>query len=132
MANLPRPNYALSYGVKTKVVKPKPKPKKVITFEDMTERQQKNRKFYNSYRWKQLRNYYLFNHPTCEQCAASGITTVATVVDHIIPWQREPDNELLKWNEDNLQALCASCHAKKTYKEMYDDHRLAQQKQNNK
>jgi 5-methylcytosine-specific restriction protein A len=38
----------------------------------------------------------------------------ATVVDHIKPHQGDPE---LFWDSENLQALCAPCHSRKTASE---------------
>ena len=56
---------------------------------------------------------FLMRHPVCEDPfgvhAARGELVPATEVDHIVPKARGgPD----AW--DNLQALCKSCHSRKT------------------
>jgi len=53
-------------------------------------------------------------HPLCEECKRNGRLTPAVVVDHIIPHK---GNRELFWNEKNWQALCKSCHDRKTAKE---------------
>jgi len=65
--------------------------------------------FYKSARWQKLRAWKLARDPMCEQCAAEGRTTPATLVDHIVPLKDGGDPMLV----DNLQSLCASCHARK-------------------
>ena len=40
-----------------------------------------------------------------------GMLTPATVVDHVIPHRGD---QKLFWDEDNWQALCKSCHDRKT------------------
>ncbi|MEZ4714287.1 MAG: HNH endonuclease signature motif containing protein [Caldilineaceae bacterium] len=52
---------------------------------------------------------FLRAHPVCVSCAAQGMTTEATEVDHIV---RKADGGADAW--ENLQALCKSCHSKKT------------------
>lgn len=47
----------------------------------------------------------------CVQCGARG----RLEVDHILPVRDRPD---LAFDLDNLQPLCASCHGKKTRREM--------------
>lgn len=63
-------------------------------------------------KWQRIRRSYLARNPLCVHCLAKGVTTPANQVDHILR---------IKWgggNEDsNLQALCASCHSKKTQAE---------------
>jgi 5-methylcytosine-specific restriction enzyme A len=65
-------------------------------------------------RWRKYRESFLQEHPLCKTCGDSGILEASTVVDHIIPHQGDPD---LFWNPDNHQALCTSCHSRKTAKE---------------
>ena len=43
-------------------------------------------------------------------CIEDGKTVIATMVDHIIPILKGGD----KWDRNNLQPLCAKCHAKKS------------------
>nr|WP_211224439.1 HNH endonuclease signature motif containing protein [Eremococcus coleocola] len=47
----------------------------------------------------------------CEECKKHGRTTVATVVDHIVPHK---GNKKLFWDSNNHQSLCESCHNRKT------------------
>ena len=69
--------------------------------------------FYHSREWKHLRQNYLIEHPFCVECWGKGKLTKADVVDHIIPIkQGGPALE-----ESNLQALCASCHGRKSIRE---------------
>ena len=65
-------------------------------------------------RWRKARTFYLKRHPLCVGCVDEGRITPATVVDHIIPHK---GNKELFWDESNWQALCASCHSRKTMKE---------------
>ncbi|MFH6636532.1 HNH endonuclease [Streptococcus suis] len=67
-------------------------------------------KGYNA-QWNKARLRYLKVHPLCVQCNAKGRLTKATVVDHITP--HRGDQELF-WNQTNWQALCKSCHDRKT------------------
>ncbi|KRW62922.1 HNH endonuclease [Pseudomonas sp. TTU2014-080ASC] len=59
------------------------------------------------YRWQQARERYLLDNPLCVYCARKGMTTAASVVDHIVAHQGNPD---LFWNQANWQALCKPCH----------------------
>lgn len=51
---------------------------------------------------------YLRRHPACMEC-----DTIAAVIDHIKPVNQGGSI----WDENNLQAMCKSCHDKKTAKE---------------
>lgn len=63
------------------------------------------------YRWAQLRKRFLFDHPLCAKCLSEGRAVAATDVDHIVPHRGD---QALMWDESNLQALCHSCHSRKT------------------
>ncbi len=64
-------------------------------------------------RWRKLRKMFLNAHPLCADPfgvhAAAGEIVQATQVDHIKP-KRAGGRD--SW--DNLQALCDSCHSRKT------------------
>lgn len=61
-----------------------------------------------------LRPAQLIREPWCRECAAAGIRTRATVVDHVRPhrgsWEVFTD-------PDNLQSLCKYHHDQKTMQE---------------
>ena len=62
-------------------------------------------------RWRQYRLHYLMAHPLCinfDECR-----NVSTVVDHIVPMKRGGSF----WDPRNHQAMCKSCHDRKTVKE---------------
>jgi 5-methylcytosine-specific restriction protein A len=59
------------------------------------------------YRWTVRRAAYLKMHPFCVVCGQRG-----TVVDHITP-KRLGGSDM----NHNLQALCATCHNRKTGRE---------------
>ena len=59
--------------------------------------------------WRKLRLRYLSEHPLCVKCQQNGLTEPAKDVDHITP-RRAGGSDL----DTNLQALCHSCHSKKT------------------
>ncbi len=63
--------------------------------------------------WQRVRLYYLAGHPLCELCNKRGELTPATQVHHLVI----PIGEDGHSREDNLQALCASCHSKETRRE---------------
>lgn len=71
----------------------------------------KERRLYDSVRWRMLRLDQLMCEPFCRLCASHGLRVQATDVDHIIPHRGDPT---LFYNRSNLQSLCHSCHSRKT------------------
>ena len=65
-------------------------------------------------KWQRVSKAYLRTHPLCVKCLAQGKFVTATVVDHIVPHRGD---HYLMWSESNWQALCKSCHDKKTGQE---------------
>lgn len=65
-------------------------------------------RLYDRARWRRERAAYLRAHPLCCFCEAQGRTTLATVVDHIVPHRGDPE---LFWDQDNWQGLCATDHS---------------------
>ena len=63
------------------------------------------------YKWQKYREAYLHAHPLCEECKRRDRIEAATVVDHI---QDHEGDMRLFWDVDNHQALCKSCHDRKT------------------
>jgi 5-methylcytosine-specific restriction protein A len=57
--------------------------------------------------WRKARAEYLATHPHCRECSSHGVTTLASVVDHILPHKRDTR---LFWSRANWQPLCAPCH----------------------
>jgi len=82
--------------------------------------EQSNRRRGSSYergytvKWRVARLDYLSKNPLCVTCAKRGITTFATVVDHIVP--HKGDYKLF-WDRSNWQSMCKVCHDSKTAKE---------------
>lgn len=83
---------------------------------------QKDRRQYDQHRgnsaqrgyntaWRKFRDGFLRRHPLCVHCVEQGITTAATVVDHIIPHKGDT---VLFWQKGNHQPLCKACHDRKT------------------
>ena len=64
--------------------------------------------------WQKVRKVFLAAHPLCEECKKNGRYVKATDVDHIKPHRGDRD---LFWDMSNWQALCHSCHSKKTARE---------------
>lgn len=58
--------------------------------------------------WRQVRLQVLREEPLCRDCLARGLTVPATDVDHIVAKPLGTDART------NLQALCHSCHSRKT------------------
>jgi 5-methylcytosine-specific restriction protein A len=71
------------------------------------------RTFYQSAAWRAVRAAFLRAHPLCEECAARGRKVAATVADHVVPLKA--GGARFGWT--NLQALCVSCHNRKTARE---------------
>lgn len=59
-------------------------------------------------KWQQARRGYLIKHPFCVMCARLGQTSLATVVDHIIPHRGD---SVKFWDRANWQGLCTSHHS---------------------
>jgi len=78
-----------------------------------------NASFYNSKRWRALRNYFIQKHPLCAQCQREGIIKGAQVCDHIVPITMggSPVDQL------NLQSLCTHHHAQKSGRESAEKRR---------
>ena len=62
-------------------------------------------KVYKTTEWRKYSDYYLMLNPECVVCGRE-----AKVVDHKIPILQGGS----MWEHGNHQALCKSCHAKKT------------------
>ena len=73
---------------------------------DESRRDRASKKIYDSPRWRKLRLVVLKREPMCRMCK----TSPATLVDHI----KEIRDGGAPFDVDNLQPLCAACHAKKT------------------
>ncbi len=72
-----------------------------------------NSAFYNSRKWRSLRNYYIQMNPLCEQCKREDKVTAGQCVDHIKPIRLGG----LLLCVSNLQTLCNPCHSVKSGKE---------------
>jgi 5-methylcytosine-specific restriction endonuclease McrA len=74
----------------------------------MTKHTRGERKVYD-HRWTKFRAWFLSHHPVCNTCGRA-----ANEVDHVTPLSRGGG----KYDLENLQALCKSCHSRKTQAEM--------------
>ena len=76
-----------------------------------------------NYRWRKRRKQYLAIHPLCVACLAVDRTRPATDIDHITAHRGDLSPEAF-WDENNWQALCSRCHAKKTANESNQGRRI--------
>lgn len=60
--------------------------------------------------WYKFRRWYLRRHPLCVDMHGIGCKRAATEIDHVVRLVSGG----AKFDEKNLQALCKSCHSKKT------------------
>jgi len=87
---------------------------------NLYERTSASKRGYDS-RWRKARKRFLKANPLCVECLKINRIVKATVVDHIIPHRGD---KKLFWDENNWQALCKSCHDKKTMTEdRYQEYR---------
>ena len=64
-----------------------------------------------TWQWEKARAAFLAEHPLCRRCGDAGVTTAATVVDHVTPHAGDTG---LFWDRSNWQPLCRRCHDVKT------------------
>lgn len=69
-----------------------------------------SQEFYQSTRWRKLRNWFIKQNPICLHCGRP-----AQEIDHIQPIRQGGS----AMSVDNLQSLCTSCHAIKSNKEKF-------------
>lgn len=67
-----------------------------------------------TYKYQRFRDRFIRRNRLCAECDRQGFVTLAEEVDHIVPVSQAPDRV---WDETNLQALCRSCHERKTASE---------------
>lgn len=70
-------------------------------------------RFYRSAEWNKARRRFLARHPLCELCLRENRIVPAVVVDHI----KEIADGGALLDERNFQALCSTCHNRKTAEE---------------
>jgi len=62
--------------------------------------------------WKKLRDWYVRQHPLCEDCLEEGIVNGKSIeVDHVIPIDVKPE---LRLDANNLRSRCRRHHRLKT------------------
>lgn len=80
---------------------------------------------YQTPRWKALRREVLEAAQylcQCDDCARLPCPRPATTCDHKVPHRGDPT---LLWSRDNLQALAAECHSRKTARELAEGRRAS-------
>lgn len=65
------------------------------------------RHLYKTSRWRRMREAHFARHPLCVYCLRVDDVSEATVLDHIKPHKGD---EVLFWDDDNVQGLCKACH----------------------
>lgn len=73
--------------------------------------------FYQSKRWKQVRASKLIDNPLCEECQRNGRIEAATHVHHKQEIKAVPE---LRFEPDNFESLCASCHSRHHAEKQHD------------
>lgn len=68
----------------------------------------KDRRLYDSVRWRKARIRHLNEFPLCALCSRQGIDKEATVIDHVVEHKGDYD---LFWEPSNWQSLCPTCHS---------------------
>ena len=81
-----------------------------------SEHAQAHRKLYRLKAWIAGRIAYLKRNPLCVDCFELGVVEAACEVDHIAP--HKGDRRLF-FDRRNWQALCKSCHSRKTAREVF-------------
>ena len=77
-------------------------------FYNLYQRDPESKKRYGT-KLRKIRNAFVKNHPVCELCERKNILTPAEEVHHVIPLSKGGSND-----EENLMALCKSCHSRIT------------------
>ena len=66
-------------------------------------------RLYDTRRWRRESRRFLQKHPLCRMCEQIGKTTLAVLVDHVVPHK----GDVAKfWDQaGNWQSLCGTCHS---------------------
>jgi 5-methylcytosine-specific restriction protein A len=67
-----------------------------------------------THRWKRFAKSFLAQNPLCLHCEQRNRTTLATLVDHIVPVSEAGEADPNFYRNGNHQPLCRRCHAVKT------------------
>ena len=95
-----------------RIYRPTPKPK-----QPSSNYHRRHQLVYNDSRWRPLREQVMARDKgLCQECLSNGRITPATQVHHrISPFQRglsDADFNFYAWSMENLEAICAECHAR--------------------
>ena len=86
-------------------------PQRARGYSEKTDRDANN-SFYWSRRWRKAAKVIRSAQPFCtDPFEVHDVPVASEVVDHVVPLWRRPD---LALPQTNLQALCTSCHNRKT------------------
>lgn len=66
------------------------------------------------HKWREASRQFLRENPLCALCLKSGRIRTSEATDHIVPHKGDM---AAFWDRTNWQALCKSCHDRKTAKE---------------
>lgn len=86
-------------------------PRKPRTPTPETDRRELRQSGYNTSAWRNARAAYLMKQPLCEHCLSKGKVKPAEHVHHKrSPFTGCEVNWALMLDQENLEALCATCH----------------------
>jgi len=76
------------------------------------------RRLHGTQYWRRRARLQLIHYPLCAMCLQRGVTTPATVADHVTPHHGDPNSFIL----GELQSLCTPCHSgrKQSIEKRYD------------
>lgn len=81
-------------------------------FHAKTPTRELRQKAYNTTAWRKLRIYHLKMEPLCQRCLSNGIVKPADHVHHkVSPFRNGEIDWGLLLDQDNLESICAQCHA---------------------
>lgn len=70
---------------------------------------------YRTRKWEKIRARTLSANPLCQCCLLERRTTAAQAVDHVWPWRKIGKYAFI---HNRFQALCTSCHSRKSTLEL--------------